>query len=81
MAQLAALVVTSDDEFRRQIGQVLRSGGVPVGLLEDRRASGDQSTPDLVVVDIRGDVPSALATIERLRATHATTAIDRKSVV
>ena len=70
MAQLAALVVTSDDEFRRQIGQVLRSGGVPVGLLEDRRGSGDQSTPDLVVVDIRGDVPSALATIERLRAGH-----------
>ena len=75
MAQLAALVVTSDDDFRRQIGQVLRSGGVPVGLLEDRRPAGDQGAPDLVVVDIRGDVPSGLATIERLRATHATTAI------
>ena len=70
MAQLAALVVTQDDEFRRQIGQVLRSGGVPVGLLEDRRPAGDQTVPDLVVVDIRGDVPSGLASIERLRATH-----------
>ena len=58
MAQLAALVVTQDDEFKRQISQVLRSGGVPVGLLEDRRPAGDQTVPDLVVVDIRGDVPS-----------------------
>jgi pilus assembly protein CpaE len=75
MAQLAALVVTSDDDFRRQIGQVLRSGGVPVALMEDRRAAGEQMAPDLVVVDIRGDVPSGLASIERLRASHATTAI------
>ena len=75
MAQLAALVVTQDDEFKRQIGQVLRSGGVPVSLLEDRRAAGDQTVPDVVVVDIRGDVPSGLAAIERLRATHTTTAI------
>jgi pilus assembly protein CpaE len=75
MAQLAALVVTSDDDFRRQIGQVLRSGGVPVSLMEDRRAAGEQMAPDLVVVDIRGDVPSGLASIERLRASHATTAI------
>ena len=75
MAQLAALVVTQDDDFRRQIGTVLRSGGVPIGLLEDRRSATEQSSPDLVVVDIRGDVPSGLASIERLRAAHPTTAI------
>ena len=75
MAQLTASIVSHDDEFKRQIGQVLRSGGVPVGLLEDRRPAGDQASPDLVVVDIRGDMPSALAAIERLRAAHTTTAI------
>jgi pilus assembly protein CpaE len=75
MAQLAALVVTQDDDFRRQIGQTLRSGGVPVGLLEERRPAGEQGAPDLVVVDIRGDVPSGMASIERLRAAHPTTAI------
>ena len=53
MAQLAALVVTHDDEFRRQLGRLLRSGGVPVALLEDDRPAGEQSPPDLVVVDIR----------------------------
>ena len=33
MAQLAALVVTHDDEFRHQLGRLLRSGGVPVALV------------------------------------------------
>jgi pilus assembly protein CpaE len=75
MAQLAALVVTQDEEFRRQIGRVLRSGGVPIGLIEDRRATSEQSPPDLVVVDIRGDAASGMAGIERLRASHTTTAI------
>ena len=75
MAQLAALVVTQDDEFRRQLGQLLRSGGVPVALLEDRRPIGEQSPPDLVAVDIRGDAPAGMAAIERLRASLPTTAI------
>jgi pilus assembly protein CpaE len=75
MAQLAALVVTQDEEFRRQLGRLLRSGGVPVALLEDRRPIAEQSPPDLVVVDIRGDAASGMAAIERLRASHTTTAI------
>ena len=75
MAQLAALVVTQDEEFRRQIGRILRSGGVPIGLLEDRRSASEPAAPDLVVVDIRGDAASGMAAIERLRASHTTTAI------
>jgi pilus assembly protein CpaE len=75
MAQLAALVVTHDDEFRRQLARLLRSGGVPVALLEDRRPPGEQSPPDLVAVDIRGDAAAGMAAIERLRASLPTTAI------
>lgn len=75
MAQLVALVATNDEEFRHEIGRLLRSGGVPVGLLEDRRAAGEQHSPDVVVVDIRGDAPSGMAAIERLRASHNGTAI------
>jgi pilus assembly protein CpaE len=75
MAQLAALVVTQDDEFRRQLGRLMRSGGVPVALLEDGRPAGEQSPPDLVAVDIRRDAAAGMAAIERLRATHPTTAI------
>ncbi len=75
MAQLAALVVTQDEEFRRQVGRLLRSGGVPVALLEDNRPIGEQSPPDLVAVDIRRDAAAGMAAIERLRASLPTTAI------
>jgi pilus assembly protein CpaE len=75
MAQLVALLVSQDEEFRRQIGALLRSGGVPIGLLEDRRSLPEQVPPDLVIVDIRADTAGGMAAIERLRASHATVAI------
>src|SRR6476646_3850697 len=74
MAQLVALVVTQDEGFRSEIGRLLRTGGVPVGLLEGRSA-GEPSSPDLVVVDIRDDAASGMAAIERLRASHLAAAI------
>ncbi len=66
MAQLAALIVSSDDEFRRQASSLLRAGGVPVGIIEER--AGTTSHPDVAVVDIRYDTSSGMAAIERLRA-------------
>jgi pilus assembly protein CpaE len=66
MAQLAASIVSHDEDFKRQVSRLLRAGGVPVGIVEGR-ADG---APDLYVVDIRGDTSSGLATIERLRAGH-----------
>ena len=72
MAQLVGLIVTEDDGFRKQIGRLLRAGAVPVSVIDDAAArSGllkDGTTPDVVIVDIRGDAPSAMASIERLRA-------------
>ncbi|HTM24162.1 MAG TPA: AAA family ATPase [Vicinamibacterales bacterium] len=73
MAQLTAQVVSYDDEFKRQVAQLLRACGVPVGIIEGRSAEG--TGPDLVVVDIRADASSGMAAIERLRATSATLAI------
>jgi pilus assembly protein CpaE len=67
MAQLVGLIVSEDESFRKPLGRLLRAGTVPVSVLED----GDPRegvAPDLMVVDIRGDAPSALASIERLRA-------------
>jgi pilus assembly protein CpaE len=75
MAQLAALVVSPDEEFRLELGRLLRSGGVPVGLLEGQRTLPEQLQPDLVIVDIRGDAASGMASIERVRATHQGVAI------
>ena len=75
MAQLAALIVTHDDEFRRQVSNLLRTGGVPVGIVEDTRAGMGSTEPDLALVDIRGDAPGGMAAIERLRAAHPTSAV------
>ena len=67
MAQLAASIVSHDEEFKRQMSRLLRAGGVPIGILE---AGGLDGAPDLYVVDIRHDASSGMATIERLRAGH-----------
>ena len=50
MAQLAALVVSPDEDFRQELGRLLRAGGVPVGLLEGSRTAAEQVQPDLVLV-------------------------------
>jgi pilus assembly protein CpaE len=67
MAQLAAQIVSHDDEFKRQMSRLLRAGGVPIAIVEGR---SDSVVPDLFVVDIRADASSGFASIERLRAVH-----------
>ena len=66
MAQLAASIVSHDEEFKRQVSRLLRAGGVPVGIIEGRT----EAAPDIFVVDIRNDAASGVASIERLRAAH-----------
>jgi pilus assembly protein CpaE len=65
MAQLLSLLVSEDDAFKKHVGRLLRSGAIPASVLEQLR---EGSTPDLAIVDARGDTSSAMATIERLRA-------------
>src|SRR5438093_2307691 len=66
MAQLVGCIVTQDDVFKKQIGRLLRSGTIPVSVIDDW--SGGATSPDFIIVDIRADVASGTATIERLRA-------------
>jgi pilus assembly protein CpaE len=66
MAQLAGLIVSQDEEFKKHVGRMLRSGAIPVSLT-DERVARDLSGTDLIIVDIRGDASSAMAAIERLR--------------
>jgi pilus assembly protein CpaE len=67
MAQLTAHIASPDEAFKKHIGRMLRSGAVPISLLEDRLAR-DGSAPDIIIVDTRGDTASAMVNIERLRA-------------
>src|SRR3954471_5866914 len=70
MAQLVSLIVSEDDNFRKHFGRLLRSGSVPVGVLDDRTMR-DGAAPDLIIVDARGDTSAAMSNIERLRAAAA----------
>ena len=74
MAQLAASIVSHDEEFKRNIAALLRAGGVPVGLVE-ARGLAEGPSPDVVVVDIRADASSGMAAIERVRANHPSVGI------
>ena len=67
MAQLVGLIVSEEEEFRKLIGRLLRSGPVPVSVI-DERVLREGTPPDLVIVDIRADASSTMAGIERLRA-------------
>jgi pilus assembly protein CpaE len=67
MPQLVALIVTEDEEFRKHLARMLRSGAIPVGIM-DERVARELTSPDIVIVDTRGDATSAMSTIERQRA-------------
>ena len=69
MAQLAVSILSHDDHCKREMSRLLRACGVPVAIVEERRA-GETTGSDVFIVDIRSDASSGMATIERLRAAH-----------
>ena len=66
MAQLLTLVVSHDEQFRKQAERLLRSCPVPIGVLDEATQRGATS-PDVVLVDIRHDATAGMASIERVR--------------
>jgi len=74
MAQLVGLIVSQDEEFRKHVGRMLRSGPILVSVL-DERVARDPSAADFIIVDIRGDAASAMASIERLRGASSNAGI------
>src|SRR5882757_4242286 len=67
MAQLVGHIVSEDDAFKKHFGRLLRSGAIPVSVL-DERVGRDGTPPDLGIVDTRGETSSSMSSIERLRA-------------
>jgi len=74
MAQLNGLIVSDDADFASGISRRFRAGGVPVRVL-DEQASREGVSPDVVVVDIRSSVSTAMAMLEQLRAKWPAAAI------
>jgi pilus assembly protein CpaE len=70
MAQLVGLIVSHDEAFTKQIGRMLRSGAIPISLIDERVAK-DVASTDIVIVDVRGDASAAMASIERWRGAAA----------
>ncbi|HZP48376.1 MAG TPA: AAA family ATPase [Vicinamibacterales bacterium] len=70
MAQLVGLIVSHDDAFSKQIGRMLRSGAIPIALI-DERVTKDVASTDVIIVDARGDASAAMASIERWRGAAA----------
>jgi pilus assembly protein CpaE len=67
MPQLVAVILSEDGAFQKHVGQMLRSGAIPVSVMTER-VTRDGSAPDIVIVDTRGDATSAMTNIERQRA-------------
>src|SRR5581483_11416519 len=68
MAHIVALVASHEESFVKHIGRMLRSGAIPVSLV-DERVARDLTTIDVFIVDARGDASAAMANIERVRGT------------
>ncbi len=73
MAQLSAVITTSDSEFRSTITSLLRSSGLSIGIIEEKHAGS--TWPDLAVVDIRNGSLASVEAIERMRASWPSVSI------
>src|SRR5262249_48829748 len=74
MAQLAVLIVSEADGLKKHVGRMLRTGPIPLSVMDERLAR-DGAAPDVIVVDARGDASSAMSTIERMRASSSAAGI------
>jgi pilus assembly protein CpaE len=74
MARLSGVLLSEDESFRTRVAGLLRSGAIAMAV-SDERGTRDGASPDLYVIDARGDEAAALATVERLRAGAASVSI------
>ncbi len=73
MAQLSAVITTSDAEFRSSVTKLLRTSGLSIGLVDEKHVGA--TAPDLAVVDMRSGMSTALDAIERLRGSWPSASI------
>ena len=73
MAQLTALISSTDAEFRTHVTKLLRTSGVSISVVDERHAGANP--PAVAIVDIRSGSHKAVEAIERLRASWPSAAI------
>jgi pilus assembly protein CpaE len=67
MAHLLVQIASPDGEFKQEIARLLRAGALPVSITE-HGYGGDDTEPDVMIADIRGEASIAMPMLERLRA-------------
>jgi pilus assembly protein CpaE len=65
MARLIAAVLSDDDALKKQVTRQLRDGRTPVSIADDRSAA---TSADVLIVDGRFDLRTAIGEVERCRA-------------
>jgi pilus assembly protein CpaE len=73
MARLVGVIVSEDEAFRKQIGTMLRTSRVPVNVSAD--AARQNRRADLLVLDGRHDLASAMSALEGQKAASPAPAI------
>ena len=53
MAQLSILIVTEDKQFRSAVTDIVRSSGVPIGILAETLSDSSERSVDVALVDVR----------------------------
>jgi len=74
MARLIAAVLSDDDALRRQVTRLLRDGRTPVSVADEGRGA-TSAAADLVIVDGRHDLRTAIGEVERCRAASPSASI------
>ena len=74
MAQLSGRIVSDDNDFKAQLGRLMRQGTITVSVAGDP-LTRDGVPPDVVVADIRRDPAAGMLTIEQLRSWAPTACI------
>jgi pilus assembly protein CpaE len=73
MARLIAAVLSEDDALKKQITRQLRDGRTPVSVADERTAA--TASADVLIVDGRVNLRSAILEVERCRAASASVSI------
>jgi pilus assembly protein CpaE len=73
MARLIAAVLSEDDALKKQITRQLRDGRTPVSVADERTAA--PASADMLIVDGRVNLRSAILEVERCRAASASVSI------
>src|SRR5262249_29540895 len=64
-----------DDGFRQQLAALLRTGPIPVNVAHGGSMTEGGAAPDIIIVDGRIDLPTAIANVERTRSAMPSAAV------